>query len=168
MSSIPRDRTHLISLIDSQFAKLWDLIEALTKNEALYKVDDDFTIKDLIAIRVWWSSAVLKWVKAGQEGKTITIPAKGFTWRDTPALNSKIAEESRTKSFASLRKKLATNKEKILALVSELSNTELEQLNVYDWTGKWPVMRWVSVSTSSQYTSAARQIRKALKTKRNS
>lgn len=166
MSSIPRDRLHLIALIDSQFAKLWDLIEPLTKDEALFTVDDDFTIKDLIAIRVWWSAALVKWIKAGQKNKTMAIPAEGYTWRDTPALNREIAQESRTKSFPSLRKNLATNKDHVLALVSELTDNELEQLGVYDWTGKWPVMRWVSVSTSSQYAGAVRQIRKALKTKR--
>lgn len=166
MSSIPVDRTHLISLINSQFDKLWRLIEPITKDEALYTVDDDFTIKDLIAIRVWWSASLVKWVKSGQRGKTMALPALGYTWRDTPALNRKIAEESRTKSFAFLRKQLAANKDHILALVSELSDAELEQLDVYDWAGKWPIMRWISVSSSSQYAGATRQIRKALRDKR--
>lgn len=163
MSSIPQDRNHLVQLIDSEFAKLWQLIEPLTKADAETGVDDEFTIKDLIAIRVWWSGAVVKWIKAGLAGKTVAIPAKGYNWRQTPALNAKIADDSAAKSFTALRKKLAANKDQVLAIIAELSDDELQELDVFEWTGKWPVMRWVSVGTSTQYAGAARQIRKAHK-----
>lgn len=167
MSSIPKNRAHLVDLVETQFSKLWVLIEALTEQDSSLPVDEEHSIKDIIATRVWWSAAVVKWILAGQKGKNLDIPAKGYNWQQTPELNRHIAESSRDKSFASLKKTLKANKTKVLRVVEGLADDELQDKGVFSWTGKWPVMRWISVGTSSQYAGATRQIRKALKAAKN-
>lgn len=163
MSNIPKNRAHLLELIESRFTKLWRLIEPLSEDEGKLPVDEDFSIKDIIALRVWWGESVVKWIKAGQLGKAVITPAKGYTWRQTPALNIAIATKYKTMTLANARKKLRTGKNSVVKTIGTLSDEELEELEVFDWTGKWPVMRWISVGTSTQYDGAARQIRKALK-----
>lgn len=163
MSSIPKNRAHLLELIETQFSKLWAVIEPITEEESAIPVDDTHSIKDILATRVWWSAAVIKWILAGQKGKQIDIPAKGYNWQQTPALNRSIADASRDQSVATLRKKLKANKNKVIRVIDTLTDDELQELQIFSWTGKWPVMRWVSVGTSSQYAGATRQIRKALR-----
>lgn len=166
MSNIPKNRDHLLELIETRFAKLWELIEPISEDDGTIYVDDDFSIKDIIALRVWWGDSVVKWIAAGQKGKTMAIPAEGYTWRETPALNRALAEEFDHLTLAAARKKLLATKKRLLKKIAELSDKELEQQGVFDWAGKWPVMRWVSVGSSTQYDGATRLIRKALRAAR--
>jgi hypothetical protein len=80
VSNIPRNREHLLELIEKHSTKLWDLIDELKESDGKIKVDDDSTIKDLLIIRVWWLESVQKWIKDGQKGKTFPLPAEGYTW----------------------------------------------------------------------------------------
>lgn len=163
MSSIPKSRDDLLELIESRYSKLWLLIENLTEAEGAIMVDDDFAIKDLIALRWWWAEQVILWIKAGQKGRTPITPAEGYTWRETPALNKSLAKTYDSLSLDETRRKLRSSKTKVVKIIHSLSDEELEQQGVYEWAGKWPLMRWISVGTSSQYDGATRQIRKALK-----
>ena len=79
MSNIPKNREHLLDLITSHFRKLWKLIENLDEQQAGLAVDDDFTIKDLLVIRIWWLTAVQRWITDGREGKSFPLPAEGFS-----------------------------------------------------------------------------------------
>lgn len=166
MSAIPQNRAHLLELIEGRFAKLWALIEPLSEDEGTILVDDFFSIKDIVILRSWWGERVVKWIVAGQQGKAMAFPAKGYTWRQTPALNRALAEEYEEVSLVAARKKLKGAKTKVIKAIGTLTDRELEELNVFDWTEKWPVMRWISVGTSSQYDGGARLIRKALKQNR--
>ncbi len=162
MSNIPQNRSHLMELIDGHFDKLLRELEDIDDTSAAAMCDEDFSIKDILAVRVWWSEAVIKWIKAGQQGKTLPIPAKGYSWKETPALNLATAQSSKTKkTYTDIKRKLIASKRKVCKLIESLSDEELTQVGVYEWAGKWPVMRWVSVSTSTQYDGARKLIRKA-------
>ncbi|NRA66219.1 MAG: ClbS/DfsB family four-helix bundle protein [Pseudobacteriovorax sp.] len=163
MSNIPKNRQHLIELLEKHFEKLWALIEGLEEADGRVQVDEDFSVKDIIVIRNWWLASVQKWVKAGQKGKEFPLPAKGYSWKDTPALNAMIAETREDETLAMNRKKLRLSHKRLLKLIGALSDSELTEVGFYEWSRKWPLMRWISVGSSSQYDSAAKLIRKALK-----
>ena len=44
-----------------------------------------------------------------------------------------------------------------------LTDRQLLRVGVFDWSGKWAVLRWVSVNTATQYVSARKMIRRALR-----
>lgn len=163
MSNIPKNRKHLLELIDKHSAKLWLLIDELSEQQGKMKVDEDFSIKDIIVIRIWWLSSVQKWIKDGQKGKSFPLPAEGYSWQETPALNLAIAHQNKSQTLSESRKKLKQSLSRLLKLIESLSDQELTQKDQFEWTGKWPLMRWISVSSSSQFDGAVKLIRKALK-----
>lgn len=164
MSQIPKSRSHLLNLINDNFKKLEEELIDIDSKSSQLKCDEDFNIKDIIAIRLWWSEAVNDWIVSGQKGRAPIIPAEGYSWRDTPELNRKTAEYFKKTSYKELIKKLKASNKKILKTISSLTDEELTSVGVFEWAGeKWPVMRWVSVGTSSQYAGARKLIRKAKK-----
>ena len=163
MSNIPKNREHLLDLITGNYRKLWKLIENLDATQANLMVDDDFSIRDLIVIRVWWLQAVQSWIEKGQQRLSFALPAEGFNWQQTPALNRQIVAAQQSADLPEIREQLNQSNYALLRLIDGLNDIELTETGQFEWAGKWPVMRWISVGSSSQYDSAARQIRKALK-----
>jgi hypothetical protein len=163
VSSIPKSRADLYQLIEANFTKLSELLNELEDRHWSRPCDESFTVKEIVAIRLWWTRAVCKWVKSSGSGRSISIPASGYTWRQTPELNLSIAAQSSKQTPKQLMGKLKLAKKNVLLVLDELSDKELTNTGVYDWCGKWPIMRWVSVNTSSQYAGAYRLIKKAIK-----
>jgi hypothetical protein len=160
---IPKTREELLELVRSSFAKLSrELDEAGPKVAQLVCVDD-WTVKDLLAVRVWWTESVLDWIDAGRRGESLTLPAPGYTWRETPRLNADVVEAARSESFRAIRDRLEKGSSRVLATIDALDDTELLRVGVFDWADKWPVARWISVNTARQYTTARTFIRRALR-----
>ena len=164
MSNIPKSRQHLLELLERNFTRLLDEIDDLDPQDAQLMCDAQFSIKDILAVRRWWADAVVGWVQDGKRGKRLTLPAEGFTWRETPALNLQTARKCRKISYRTTVKRLIASHDKVVALIDSLSDRELTRIGVFQWAGKWPVMRWISVSTASQYDGARKLIRQARKT----
>lgn len=162
-SSIPKSRDDLIYLVETRFSKLKSELEQVSEQRSTLMCDEDFSIKDVLAVRLWWTRAVMEWIAAGRAGKAPVTPAEGYTWRETPALNKSIAAKSRKRRFAKICGDLAREQKRILRLIDSLSAEELTEPGYFEWAGKWPIMRWISISTSSQYDGARKLIRKALK-----
>ena len=163
MSNIPQNRDHLLDLITAHYAKLRKLIKDLSDEQGNLMVDDTFSIKDLTVIRTWWLEAVQRWITDGLDGKTFPLPAEGYKWNETPALNLQTAQQHQDTSLHDAREKLHADNYDLLRLISSLDDHQLTEVGVFEWAGKWPVMRWISVGSSSQYDGATKQIRKTLK-----
>ncbi len=138
---IPRTRDELIEQIESSFANLQAELE--------------------LAVRIWWTENVADWIEAGRRGETPVTPAQGYRWRDTPRLNNDIVKRARRESFRSLRARLVGGYERVMALIQTLDDNELLEVGSFEWAGKYPVARWLSINTARQYTTACSFVRKA-------
>lgn len=163
MSNIPKSRSDLFHLIDTHFAKLQKELETIDEAEAQRMCDDTFSIKDILAVRLWWTRAVMDWVEAGRRGEVPAIPAEGYNWRETPALNKSIAEQSQTLSYEHICQALKNEQTRLRHLIDSLSDQELTDVGQFQWAERWPVMRWISIGTSSQYAGARTLIRKTMR-----
>jgi hypothetical protein len=123
---------------------------------------DDWTVKDLLAVRAWWTENVLDWIEAGRRGESPTAPAPGYTWKETPRLNADVVEAAKSEPFRKICARLEKGFARVLATIDALDDTELLQVGVFDWAGNWPIARWISVNTARQYTTARTLIRRAL------
>lgn len=121
---------------------------------------DDWTVKDVLAVRAWWTEKVVEWIEAGRRGETPQTPAVGYTWRETPRLNQDVVEESRSLSLADVRDRLTTGCARVIETIDDLDDRELLTPGVFQWAGKWPVARWISINTARQYTTARTYIRR--------
>ena len=140
-------------------------LERVGPREARLPCVDDWTVKDLLAVRAWWVEALLRWIQTGKRGNNPVTPAPGYRWKETPRLNADIVRAARKDSYRRIRTRLDRSYTRVLATIDTLSDRELMQKGAVEWTGTLPLFRWISIGTSRQYTTARSYIRKALQKK---
>ena len=160
---IPKTRAELTSQVRSSFAKLRDELDAAGPGIAELPCVDDWSVKDLLAVRMWWTKHVIDWVEAGKRGETPATPAQGYRWNETPRLNMDVVLENRGESYSSIRAGLEQGYRRVMDTVDSLDDTELLDVGVFPWAGKYPVSRWISINTTRQYLTARTYIRRAIR-----
>lgn len=163
---IPKTRLELTDLVATSFAKLEQELRTVHAEAAKRRCVDDWSIKDLLAVRLWWTEQVIAWIKAGRTGRPVTLPASGYTWNETPRLNADVVARSKTQSYESIRRRLRRGVERVVATIGTLDDRELLHPGAFAWAGKWPLARWISVNTARQYTTARTYVRRALQQRR--
>ena len=158
---IPKTRQELVELIESEFSKLDAELNHVDDKLAQRVCVDSWTIKDLLAVRLWWSRSVLNWIDKGRQDKVPITPAKGYRWKETPCLNNDIVEKARGRSYQAIRKDLKKQFKRLLSTIESLTDHDLLNVGVYQWAGNYPVSRWLSINTARQYHTARAFIRKA-------
>jgi len=160
---IPTTRAELADLVTTTWSKLAADLERVDVEIAEAVCVDEWTVREMLSVRVWWTESVLDWVDAGKRGEHPVTPAPGYEWRETPRLNADIVEESRGLSFETLVERLTAGAERVLALVDSLDDHELLDRGHFEWAGSYPIARWISINTARQYTTARTYVRRALR-----
>lgn len=160
---IPSTRLELTNLIRSTFEKLQQELDAAGPRAASLPCVDDWSVKDLLAVRLWWTEHVVGWIEAGRRGESPVTPAEGYRWRETPRLNHDIVRRARRVSYRTLRRRLELGYGRVMDTIDDLDDAELLEPGVFGWAGKYPVSRWLSINTARQYTTARSFLRRALK-----
>ncbi len=149
--------------IHASWGKLRQELDSGGPRLGSYPCVDDWSVKDLLAVRAWWTASVVDWIDAGRRGETPTTPADGYRWTETPRLNADIVGRSRRESYKSVRGRLEAGIERALSLIDSLSDEELLSAGAFEWAGKYPLARWLSINTTRQYTTARTYVRRAMK-----
>lgn len=157
----PTTRIELIQLVETSYAKLRQELDSVEPSLAAQRCIDDWSVKDLLAVRVWWTENVVAWIEAGRRGEMPDVPAPGYGWRDTPRLNAEIVQAALDEPFTNVCKRLQLGFERVCAVIEALSDRELLEPWVFAWAGKNPISRWISINTVRQYTTARTYIRRA-------
>lgn len=163
MTTIPKTRDELKELVTSAFIKLSDELDAAGPGVARLPCFDDWNVRDLLAVRTWWTERVVDWIEAGQRAQTPITPAPGYGWKETPRLNRDVVEAARRKSIREIRERLRAGYERVLATIDSLDDRELLEVGAFAWAGKNPLSRWISINTARQYTTARTFVRRALR-----
>jgi len=162
---IPKSRSDLRNSVCDTFDKLQAELDAAGPRAGGLACVDDWTVKDLLAVRLWWTEQVVAWIDAGRRGRIPVTPAEGYRWKDTPRLNADIVRRSRRQSFRSIRQQLEQGYRRVLRTIDELDDKELLEIGAFEWAGNYPVARWLSINTTRQYTTARTFVRRAIKRK---
>ncbi len=160
---IPTTRVELTDSTRTAFDKLRAELDEARPDVGSLPCVDDWTVKDLLAVRSWWSEQVIAWIEAGRRGEVPATPAEGFRWRDTPRLNAEIVQAARGETYASVRARLEQGFLNVLTTIEQLDDRELLEAGVFAWAGRYPIARWISINTARQYTTARTMVRRALR-----
>jgi len=160
---IPTTRNELVQLVETTFRKLREELDAAGPDVADLPCVDDWSIKDLLAVRAWWTESIIEWVEAGRRGESPITPAPGYRWNETPRLNAEIVRDARPQSYAEIWGRLTRGQSRVLEVIDSLSDRELLEVGAFRWADKWPISRWISINTQRQYTTARSFIRNALR-----
>ncbi len=160
---IPKTRSELVSQVRSSYEKLRADLDGAEDDIADVPCVDDWTVKDLLAVRLWWTLHVIDWVEAGKRGEMPDTPAPGYRWNETPRLNADVVQNDRSRSYRSLREALEDGYLRVMDTIGSLDDSELLDVGAFDWAGKYPISRWISINTTRQYVTARTYIRRALR-----
>ena len=159
---IPKTRKELVDQVRSSFDKLRAELDAAGPGIADTVCVDDWTVKDLLAVRLWWTEHVIDWVEAGQRGEAPVTPAAGYRWSETPRLNADVIKASKHLAFDAIRTDLESGYRRVMDTIDSLNDEELLDSEVFAWAGKYPISRWISINTTRQYVTARTYVRRAI------
>lgn len=104
---------------------------------------------------------MIDWIEAGKQGQPLVLPAPGYRWNETPRLNEDIVAAAAGDTYESVLARLEVGFQRVLRCTDSLSDTELLDPGVFEWAGKWPISRWISINTTRQYTTARTFVRRS-------
>jgi len=161
---IPKTRAELLDGMQTAYDKLQDDLARVDARTSKLICVDDWRIVDLLVVRTRWAEMVVEWIEAGRRGEVPETPAPGYKWKETPRLNRDIiAAAPKRRAWKATKEAFVASHDAVLEAVDGLSKRELERVGVFEWADKWPVLRWISISTTTGYVSARKYIRKVLR-----
>lgn len=156
----PTTREDLLDRMEAEFAALFDAVEAVDRERLTEPgACEHWSVKDLLAHLDAWHELFLGWEEMGRAGSIPAMPAPGFTWKDTPALNAAIWRATRDDSFENVRRRLLRSYDHVRATV-EAYGDDLFETGIYPWTGSTSVGSYAVSATSSHYEWARKLVRR--------
>ncbi|MEZ4553140.1 MAG: ClbS/DfsB family four-helix bundle protein [Dehalococcoidia bacterium] len=160
----PRTRDDLMAAIELSITALDETLDGLTPEQAAAAgTPDDWSPKDIVAHVDAWAAMFLGWWEAGERGDRPAVPAPGFKWSETPALNAQIFEANRTQPLAGARRGLETRLARIREVIDATPPDVLFVRGHVGWTGTSSLGSYLVSATSSHLEWARREIRAWLK-----
>jgi hypothetical protein len=161
----PTTKDELLDAMSREYAAL------LTEIEDIDPVDREvpgacatWSVKDILGHLDAWHEMFLHWEAAGAAGETTEMPAPGYTWKDTPALNEEIYQRIKDDAYGDVVARLARSHEGARHVIDGYSDEDLSTKRRFKWTGSTSVLSYAVSATSSHYDWARKLIRKFKKT----
>lgn len=159
----PTNKEDLLLLSTKLFHQLMTAIAALDEK----RLNEDFTTtclnkncKDVLMHLYAWHQMMLMWYAEGMSGKKPVMPAEGYTWKTTPALNKAINEKYQNQSVVESIQKVKESHLAVMQLIEMHSNETLFEKKYYNWTGSTSLGAYLVSATSSHYDWALKFLKK--------
>ncbi len=160
----PTDRAGLLAAIESEFAKLHAAVGQVPEEQReVSGACEQWSVKDILAHLDAWHEMFLGWEAEGSAGAKPDMPAPGYGWSDTPALNQAIYERFAKDTWPDVSSRLHQSHHKITSVIAAYTDDELFTKKKYSWTGSTSVGSYAVSATSSHYAWATKLIRKFAK-----
>lgn len=162
----PKTKEELLLASQTNFEKLNAFVNALSESERNTTFSEgslNRNIRDVLAHLHHWHLLFLEWYRTGMAGKKPEMPAKGYTWKATPALNKFINQKYEEVPLEKVRQLLNNSFLDLQKIIEQHSNEELFEKKRYHWTGSTSLGAYLISATSSHYAWAHKLITKSLK-----
>lgn len=160
----PTTKEELLHLSQANYKKLNDLIESISDpNEEFPEGTMNRNIRDVLAHLHHWHLMMLNWYEVGMKGEKPEMPAKGYSWKDTPELNKEIWKKYQKVDFNETKSLFNDSYQDIQKIIEKHTNEELFEKKKYKWTGTTSLGSYLISATSSHYDWAIKLIKKTLK-----
>ena len=167
----PTTKSDLLAAADSQFGRLWKLIDSMSAEEqtATFEFEDrDRNLRDVLVHLHEWHIMNESWHRTGTlEGGMPDVPGKGYTWKTLPDLNIEIWKKYQDVPLEDSKRMLGESHRMIIALVKSHTDGELFDKGLYGWTKTSNLGAYFIGCTSSHYEWAMKKIKKHVKTYRS-
>ncbi len=161
----PKSKSELLHLADLNFRKLIDHINAIPEAERKRRFPSGMlnrNISDVICHLHEWHKMMFDWYATGMKGQKPDMPAKGYKWKDTAALNKRINAIYSDTKLPDAMILFEESHKQIVSLIDKHTNEELFTKKLYKWTGSTSLGAYFISASSSHYDWAYKLIKKAL------
>jgi len=158
-----QSKRELLEITGREWDKLADALASVPAMIRLEKDSDGISPKDIVGHRAHWIELFLKWYRDGRAGMPVHIPAEGYSWSETPRYNADLRARQTGFSWASVCSMLEANHTELLALIENLTDTDLYGAPMKGSRSKWPTGRFAEAAGASHYRSAARYLKKRIR-----
>ncbi|MEM8679572.1 MAG: ClbS/DfsB family four-helix bundle protein [Planctomycetota bacterium] len=162
----PKTKSDLLAASEDGYAQLMEMLDSLTPSQRLATfpfAHRDKNIRDVLAHLHAWHLMMLDWYAAGMAGAKPEMPAPGYTWSSTPALNTAIWHEYQDTSLEEVRSKLEDSHDRLQQIIRAHTEDELFTKRHYQWTGTTSLGSYVTSATSSHYHWAIKLLRRFMR-----
>ena len=160
----PVDRSELLERIDADFERLLAEVDVVPpEHRHRPGACDEWSVTDLLAHLDAWHRMFLEWERVGRTGEIPEMPAPGYGWGDTPALNDEIWRRHRGEEHGDVRERLEASHAEVREVVASYGDEDLFAKRRYRWTGTTSVGSYAVSATTSHYDWARRLIRRHLR-----
>lgn len=163
---VPKTQEELIQQSQETYRKLNTLIDSYSLREQ----ESEFSpgtmnrnIRDVLGHLHCWHVMLNDWYQVGMKGGNPVMPAKGYTWKDTQALNRKIWEDCQEIELEGIRNQLNESFLLIQEMIGKHTTEELFEKKRFHWTGSSNLATYIRVNTASHYTWAYKLIKRMKK-----
>jgi len=157
----PLNKLQLLDFAQREYQLLIDLISTQSDSQRDIKpIFENRTTKDIVAHLYAWQLLELNWYKEGMKGQKPVIPAPGYSFKDTPALNEKLYQDYKDIKWDTLLKKFTELHNQLLTIINKHTEEELFTKKKYIWTGTTNMAVYFRSALSSHYVWARNLIRK--------
>jgi len=145
-------KNKLLDLIVSERKKLEDCLAQITaENKTLPGVENDWSVKDVMAHISAWEGKMRLWVEQIAAGVTPDRPPPGEPWPDLDQLNQRIYDDNRDKPLAAVETEFISSYQETLDLVSSMPEEDLIDPQRNEWSGSDPLYFLVGGNTFWHY-----------------
>ncbi len=165
----PKNKSELEGLAQANYDKLVDQINQLPieeRNEDFPPGTMNRNIADVLCHLHHWHKMLMTWHEIGMQGEKPAMPAEGYTWKDSAALNQKIWEQYKDQNLEESMSLFTQSHKQVFQLIEKYSNEELFEKKRFKWTGTTSLGAYFISATSSHYDWAIKLIKRALKTRK--
>ena len=162
--SRPTTRTELLERMTTEFAGLLDAANEIPPERRAGPSDyPRGSVKDMLAHLDAWHRMFLEWERVGRRGEVAEMPAPGYTWKTTPALNMEIHDRHVGDTWEVVVARLRASHALVRDVVASYGDDELFEKKRYQWTGSTSVGSYAVSATTSHYDWAAKHLRTSRK-----
>ncbi len=162
----PTTKEEILTQSRAQHDALENLICSLCREEIIQPgAVGDWSVKDVLAHLTTWEQMALGWYRAGQRGEMPSLPAPGYQWNETAALNRKIYEKHQHRSLDAVLADFRSSYTEIMALILSLSEEDLFTPGHCQWTHQNDLATYLIAATYTHYRWARMEIRQGMRVK---
>lgn len=158
-----KTKLELIEVSRKEYEKLAKLIGQMDESCACKIRGDNTSFKDVVAHRAHLITLFLGWYRDGVAGNPVYFPAQGYKWNDLKRYNADLRARQVGLSWADAVALLDDNTQKLMDFIESTPEADLYGGPMKGANNAWTPGRWAEAAGPSHFRSAAKFIRKSIK-----
>lgn len=168
----PKTKDELIQASNSNFQKLFELIDSMSQKSLNTKFDfsdqpkkkeahwsRDKNLRDILIHLHEWHLLILKWIKENVQGNTVDFLPAPYNWKTYGEMNIKFWEKHQNTEYLDSVALVKETHKKVMAQLEQFSTEELFSKKYFKWTGTTSLGSYYVSTLSSHYDWAIKKIK---------